>query len=78
MDAINEAEQKGLISAEEADKQRDAVVEKVATALGVEGEDKKSLKNDIKESSSELNNKINKINDKVTKGELTSEQAEKK
>ena len=75
LDAINEAEQKGLISSEEADKQRDAVVDKVATALGVD--DKKSLKNDIKESSNELNNKINEINDKVAKGELTPEEGDK-
>lgn len=77
LDAINEAEQKGLISSEEADKQRDAVVEKVATALGVEGEDKESLKNDIKEGSKELNNKIDKINEQLEKGEITPEQAEK-
>ena len=77
LDAINEAEQKGLISAEEADKQRDTVVEKVATALGVEGENKESLKNDIKEGSNELNNKINEINDKVAKGELTPEEGDK-
>lgn len=77
LDAINEAEQKGLISAEEAEKQRGEVVEKAATALGMSEAEKESMKNDINESSKELNEKINDIKEQEAKGEITSEQADK-
>ena len=77
LDAINEAEQKGLISSEEAEKQREEVVEKAATALGMSEAEKESMKNDINESSKELNDKINNIKEQESKGEITSEQADK-
>lgn len=77
LDAINDAEQKGLISAEEAEKQRGEVVEKAADALGMGEAEKESMKNDINKSSKELNDKINEIKDKVEKGEMTQDQADK-